>query len=86
MKIGIVLTGRGYHVAESIPTELDLDENASLSDALAAIADVLPEGEALPPSCLISFRGQHVGTISNHDNVSLVDGGELMLIAPVAGG
>lgn len=86
MKIAIVLTGRGYHIAESIPAELELADDATLADALTVLTRVLPDGESLPPSCLVSFQGRHVGTVSEHDSIPLVDGGELILIAPVAGG
>lgn len=86
MKIRLVLTGRSYHTADSLPAELELDEGASLDDALHQINTALPAEAALPDSCLIAIGGQHVGTVASHPDVALQDDQELVLIAPVAGG
>ena len=86
MKIRVVLTGRSYHTAASLPAELELPAGASLNDALNQINAVLTAESALPDSCLIAIGGQHVGTVANHPDVELQDGQELVLIAPVAGG
>ena len=86
MKIRVVLTGRSYHTAASLPAELDLAEGASLDDALNQINAVLTAEAALPDSCLIAIGGQHVGTVASHSDVALQDDQELVLIAPVAGG
>ncbi len=86
MKIRVVLTGRSYHTAASLPAELELGEGASLDDALNQINVALTEEATLPDSCLIAIGGQHVGTVASHPDVALQDGQELVLIAPVAGG
>jgi len=86
MKIRVVLTGRSYHTAASLPAELELSEEGSLDEALSQINAVLTEEAALPGSCLIAIGGQHVGTVASHPEVTLQDGQELVLIAPVAGG
>jgi len=86
MKIRVMLTGRSYHTAASLPAELDLDEGASLDDALSQINATLTAEASLPDSCLIAIGGQHVGTVASHPDVALQDDQELVLIAPVAGG
>jgi len=86
MKIRVVLTGRSYHTAASLPAELELDEGASLDDALNQINASLAAEAALPESCLIAIGGQHVGTVASHPDITLQDNQELVLIAPVAGG
>ena len=86
MKIRIVFSGRGYDRAERLPGELELPDRATLREALAELQRLLGDGVALPPSCLVAVSGQHAGTVEQHDNRSLQEGDELMLIAPVAGG
>ena len=86
MRIRIVISGRGYDAAASIPAELELPEGATIDDALKAIDAVLPEGRKLAASCLIAVSGTHVGTVASHPPRALGDGEELILIAPVAGG
>ena len=86
MKIRVVLTGRSYHTADSVPAVLDLAEGASLDDALNQINAARTEETVLPDSCLIAIGGQHVGTVASHPDITLQDNQELVLIAPVAGG
>ena len=86
MKINLVLTGRAYQSGEQLPDQLELPDQSRLSDALAAIAAAMPEGETLPGSCLLALAGTHVGTLDQHPDPVLSDGQELLLIAPVAGG
>ncbi len=86
MEIRIVVTGRSYHTAASIPPTLVLAEGASLDDALQQINEALDEGATLPGSCLIAIDNQHVGTVASHANMDLRCGQEMVLIAPVAGG
>ena len=57
MKIHIVLTGRGYQRGDQLPGQLELAENARLSDAVAAIQAALPDEESLPGSCLVAVAG-----------------------------
>ena len=86
MNIRVVLTGRSYHLASEVPEQLALAEGANLDDALRAISAQLPTGEQLPPSCLVSLAGQHLGSLANHRCQPLSEGDEIVLIAPVAGG
>ena len=86
MKIRIVYTGRSYQIAERLPGELVLEAGAHLDDALQAVNRLLTDDEQLPTSCLVSLAGQHVGTVASHENQSLQDGDEIILLAPVAGG
>jgi len=86
MKIRLVLSGRSYDAAGSIPRELELPPGATVADAVALLARLLPEGRGLPPSCLVAVAGKHLGTLSGHAEHVLADGDELVLIAPVAGG
>ena len=86
MKVKIIISGRGYHDASSLPEELTLPDAASVDDALARLDELLPEGLRLPQSCLVAVSGQHLGTRARHEPCELADGDELMLVAPVAGG
>jgi molybdopterin converting factor small subunit len=86
MNVRIVVTGRSYHRAANLPTELSLADDAKLDDALDIINRLLSEEGGLPASCLIAVDGKHVGSISAHQNAPLRENCELTLIAPVAGG
>lgn len=86
MKIRIAVTGRGYHQAEALPSELTLTEGATLVEAIGQIVGLLADRPALPSSCLVSLAGRHLGTLASYENAELRDGDELVLIAPVAGG
>ncbi len=86
MKIHFVLTGRGQTRGDQLPSQLELPENSSVSDALSLLRASLPEGESLPESCLLVVDGTHLGTLHQHEDQQLVDGQELLLIAPMAGG
>ena len=69
-----------------MPGQLELPEDSCVSDAVAALKASLPEGESLPESCLLAVAGRHLGTLDQHENPPLVDGQELLLISPMAGG
>jgi molybdopterin converting factor small subunit len=69
-----------------LPERLTLPDGASLDDALESLVGQLADARLLPPSCLISVSGQHLGTVADHSKHTLRDGDELVLIAPVAGG
>ena len=84
--IRLVLTGRNYHAAGGIPEELDLPVDSDVSAALEKVAALLPEGQTLPASCLVTLGGKHLGSVASHDSPVLKSGDELVLIAPVAGG
>ena len=86
MKIQVVVTGRSYHTAENVPSEVELPDSATVDDAIAALSQHLTEGSEFPTSCLIAISGTHLGTLNSHENRVLCDGDELTLIAPVAGG
>ena len=86
MNIRVIVTGRSYHTATSLPDVLELPEEATIQSALDQIGAMLPEESALPKSCLIALSGQHVGSIANFEDRQLSDGQELTLVAPVAGG
>jgi molybdopterin converting factor small subunit len=85
MKIQVVVTGRSYHLADDIPAEIELSDDATLDSALADINGRLGE-QPLPDSCLIAVAGKHVGSIAQHADSPLREGDEIVLIAPVAGG
>ncbi|MBB75381.1 MAG: hypothetical protein CMJ75_12810 [Planctomycetaceae bacterium] len=86
MKIRVVTMGRHYHETEDLPEFLELQEQASLDQAIERLRQLLPPGVDFPGSCLIALSGKHVGSIDSHSAVPLSDGDELMLLAPVAGG
>ncbi len=86
MKIRILFTGRSYQTSSQLPSELEVPEQVSISQAVQILADRLPGDQSLPSTCLVAVSGEHVGTISQLNDRALVDGEELVLIAPVAGG
>lgn len=86
MKVRVVISGRSYETAESVPQQLMLPDACSVDEALEAVAKLLPEGRRLPESCLVAVSGTHLGTLQNHRPHPLRDGDELVVIAPVAGG
>ena len=57
MKIRLLVTGRNYNTTDSLPDELQLDNSATLEDALKTIADKMGDDQ-LPASCLIAVSGQ----------------------------
>ncbi len=86
MNISIVVSGRSYDTAESLPDQLTLPEGCSLDEALEELASRLPEGKTLPATCLLAVSGLHLGTLGNHRRYALKEGDQLVLVAPVAGG
>jgi len=86
MKISVIVTGRSYHTAEGLPDEIELADESTVDDGIAALATQLTDGSQFPPSCLVAVSGQHLGTLDSHEPRVLRDGDELTLIAPVAGG
>ena len=86
MKVRLVITGRDYHARGNLPDQLEMPEGADLDEALRHLEQLLPEGEALPASCLVAVSGRHVGTVAHHESPRLRDHDELVLVAPVAGG
>jgi molybdopterin converting factor small subunit len=86
MRIRVLFTGRSYEAASELPDELTLPDDSSVNDAIRAVSQLFPDDRPLPPSCLVSISGRHIGTVSSHEDLSLRDGDEVALIAPVAGG
>lgn len=86
MKLRIVFMGRRYHAAQRLPSEIIVEEGATLDDALASLLSLPEAGQSLSSSCLVSVTGRHVGTVAEHTSIELREGDELVLIAPVAGG
>jgi len=86
MKIRIAFTGRNYHQGGNATSDFELNEGATLVDAIAALSQSMAEEASLPASCLIARNGAHVGAVGNPPPTPLSDGDELLFIAPVAGG
>jgi len=86
MKISIVITGRHYNLTDALPDSIDLPEGATVDDALNVVAKAMPAETPLPASCLVAVGERHLGTIASHEEASLSDGDEVILIAPVSGG
>jgi molybdopterin converting factor small subunit len=86
MQIRLFITGRNYNLAQDIPNELALPDEATLDDALRSLSGLLPDGRRLPASCLVAISGRHCGTMASHSVEKLRDGDELAILAPVAGG
>ena len=86
MRLQLVISGRNYDDARSVPRELTLPDGCSLDVALETLAGLLPEGRPLSGDCLVAVSGAHLGTLRRHRPQVLRDGDELLLLAPVAGG
>jgi len=86
MNIRLLVTGRRYHQAVSLPDVLEFAEGACLSDALNSVNELLPENVKLEDSCLLAVNGLHVGSVSDYQNAPLTENAELVVFAPVAGG
>lgn len=86
MKIRVVISGRGYDRATGVPDELEVPDHCDVSDAIKTLQGRFPADRPLPGSCLVAVSGTHLGTVESHAPRHLVDGDELVLIAPVAGG
>lgn len=86
VKIRLIVTGRAYHTAAGLPTELEVPEDATLKAAIDQVNALLPDDAPLPESCLISVSGQHAGTVGRFEDRTLQDGQEVTFVAPVAGG
>jgi hypothetical protein len=86
MQVRVVIAGRHYDMAESVPKELILPPECTVDAALEALQESLPNGQRLPESCLLAVSGVHLGTVGKHRTQQLRNGDELLLLAPVAGG
>ncbi len=86
MKLRLIISGRHYDWAQTLGDELIVPDDASLDDALRALAASLPPGRQLPDTCLVAVGGRHLGTLAAHRSEPLRDGDELLLFSPVAGG
>lgn len=84
MQIQLFITGRMYHLADGAPDRIDLPDDATLTQAVAALQQLLPE--PLPDTTLLSVGNRHCGSIGRFDDCDLRDGDELIVVAPVAGG
>ena len=86
MRIRLVVTGRGSHAIEELPDQLEVPDQASVDDVIRLVVARYGEGPGWSASCLIAVAGRHLGTVASHVPVTLREGDEVTLIAPVAGG
>jgi hypothetical protein len=86
VKIRVMMAGRGYPSAQTLPEWLNLPDGCSVDHALEAVAALIGNGKGPSASSLVAVSGSHLGTVRNHRPRELRDGDELTIIAPVAGG
>lgn len=86
VKIRLVVTGRGYHAAESLPDQWEVPDHATVDDLMRLVMERYGDGAGWSATCLIAVAGRHLGTVASHEPAALRDGDEVTLIAPVAGG
>ena len=84
MQIRVHITGRMYHLTADFPDTFEIEDGATVEDALNKLRN--ESEEAFPDSCLVALNGEHLGTCGQHANRGLQPNDELTLIAPVAGG
>jgi sulfur carrier protein ThiS len=84
VRITVTTTGR-LHSVTSGTRVFDLPAGASVDDVLAALKG--EDGEAAPsPQALVAVSGDHIGTVADHEQRTLVDNDEVLIFSPVAGG
>ena len=83
MRIKLKITGRLYNLAEGMPGELELSEEASIANALEAVRAL---HGPLAPGALLAVSGEHLGTVADHLGRTLKENDELLIFSPVAGG
>lgn len=81
MTVTCLLFGRYAEVLGQEALGLELAGSATVADAVARLRATHPHGDRLPPTPLAAVNREHV----RHDRV-LVDGDELALLPPLAGG
>ena len=86
LKIRLVVTGRGYHAAETLPAQWDVPDHATVDDVIRMLLELYGDGPGWSATCLIAVAGRHLGTVASHEPAILREGDEVTLIAPVAGG
>lgn len=86
MKIRLLVTGRRYHQAVSLPDELEVAAGGCVRDALDSVNELLPEAVKLEDTCMLAVNGSHVGSVADFQNVPLTENAELVVFSPVAGG
>lgn len=86
MQIRVVVSGRHYEIAQSMPGTIELPDGSTIDNVLRKLSEFVPEGRSLSPTCLVAVSGVHLGTIASHPPKPVADGDEVVIIAPVAGG
>lgn len=86
MKIKVSLMGRFYPVTRDVPQQLDLPEGALVGEAIRALQSCAEIEASLMPQTLLAISGEAIGILANHQQRTLLEGDELVLFSPVAGG
>lgn len=86
MQITVTVTGRLYSVTTPGTLTLELPPGATLDDALAATPRTDRGPLGWPPQAMLAVSGEHVGTLRQHAPRRLVEGDEVLVFTPVAGG
>jgi hypothetical protein len=84
MKVQVTIAGRGNGVCPFDPT-IELPTGSSVAAAIESAQRQLGD-RRLADSTLVFIGQTHLGTIGRHDDAPLVDGAEILLLRPVAGG
>jgi molybdopterin converting factor small subunit len=86
VRIKLKITGRLYDAAADPTPVLDLPPGATVDDALAVLRNEAKGAGPIVPQALLAVSGEHLGTVADHASRALVEGDELVIFAPVAGG
>ncbi|MBV8265101.1 MAG: MoaD/ThiS family protein [Planctomycetaceae bacterium] len=86
MRITVKITGRLYDATSESSPELDLPPEATVDDALALLGGAAGAGNPILPQAMLAVSGEHLGTVLDHTPRTLVEGDEVLIFSPVAGG
>ncbi len=86
MTITVTLSGRLYNLRPARPVEVTLPAEATVQDVLQTLRRDETTRSCLVDSALLAVSGKHIGTVAKHSVVTLSQGDDLLIFAPMAGG
>ncbi len=81
MRINVLLFAAARDAVDSDEVEVEVADNATAADVLAAVGELSPAMQALVPYCRLAIDSRYADA-----SASVVGAKELALIPPVSGG